>query len=129
MHATRILHASVNAAHDLEATRRFYAEVLGLEPAGRPEIPGIPGWWFTVGGAQVHVVGAAPGGATIDPTGNHYCLGVDDIEAAVLELEAAGIPYVRGRQGDGDGIVQVWISDPAGNTVELQQDPSLPPAS
>lgn len=125
MKVTRILHASVNAAGDLAGARRFYADVLGLEPAERPDIEGIPGSWFTVGEAQVHVVGAPPSGDAIDPIGNHYCLAVDDIDAAVAELDAAGIPYVRAGQGPRGEIVQIWIVDPAGNTVELQQDRSL----
>ena len=118
MKVTAILHASVNATGELEATRRFYAEVLGLGAAERPGIPGIPGHWFTIGDAQVHVVGAPPHGAGPDPTANHFCVAVDDLDAAIAELEAGGIPYVRGAQGP---VVQIWVADPAGNTVELQQ--------
>jgi catechol 2,3-dioxygenase-like lactoylglutathione lyase family enzyme len=125
MKVTRILHATVNAQGDLQGTRRFYAEVLGLEPAERPEIPGLPGFFFAVGDAQVHIVGAPPTGEAIDPTGNHYCLAVDDIEAAAAELEAGGIRYVRGAQGPNDEVTQIWIVDPAGSTVELQQDRPL----
>ena len=56
----------------------------------------------------------------IDPTGHHYCVAVDDLDAAVAELEARGIEYARGVQGE--GVVQIWITDPAGNTIELQQE-------
>jgi predicted enzyme related to lactoylglutathione lyase len=45
---------------------------------------------------------------------------VDDLDAAVAELEARGIAYARGVQGE--GTVQIWITDPAGNTIELQQE-------
>jgi hypothetical protein len=38
-----------------------------------------------------------------------------------LAWKAEGIPYVRGAQGT---VVQIWTTDRAGNTVELQQDPS-----
>lgn len=123
MRVTRILHASVNACGDLGATTRFYAEVLGMEPAARPDIPGVPGSWFAAGPGQVHVVGAPPRGEGIDPTGNHYCLAVDDIEAAVAALDAAGVPYLRGAQGP---VTQIWLTDPAGNTVELQEDHARP---
>jgi len=40
--------------------------------------------------------------------------------AAIGELEARGIAYERAVQGA--GTVQIWIIDPAGNTIELQQD-------
>jgi glyoxylase I family protein len=126
MNVTRILHASVNAAGGLEETTRFYAEVLGLLPAPRPEIPGVPGAWFRAGEGEVHVIGAPCRGEGIDPTGHHYCLAVEDLDAAVGELEAKGVPYVRAGQGS---VVQVFLTDPAGNTIELQQDRELESAS
>ena len=52
--------------------------------------------------------------------GNHYCVSVVDLDAAIAELEALGIDYQRAVQGK--NTVQIWISDPAGNTIELQQD-------
>ncbi len=120
MKVNRILHASVNVAGSLSDTDRFYAELLGMVRAERPEIPGVGGRWFTAGDGQVHLVDAPMAGEGIDPTGPHFCLGVDDLEAAVAELEARGIAYERAVQ-PGD-VVQIWIVDPAGNTVELQQD-------
>jgi len=66
------------------------------------------------------LVAAPPAGEGIDPTGHHYCVGVEDLDAAVAELEDRGIEYLRGVQGS--GTVQIWIRDPAGNTVELQHD-------
>jgi catechol 2,3-dioxygenase-like lactoylglutathione lyase family enzyme len=88
----------------------------------RPDIPGVPGAWKGVGDQELHLVGAPPRGTPIDSTGNHYCLAVDDLDAAIAELEANGIEYQRGVQGE--SAVQIWINDPAGNTIELQQDPS-----
>jgi catechol 2,3-dioxygenase-like lactoylglutathione lyase family enzyme len=98
----------------------FYGEVLGLGDKPRPEIPGVPGHWHTVGDQELHLVGAPASGAAIDPTGHHYCVSVDDLDAAIGELEARGIQYLRAVQGE--GTVQIWISDPAGNTIELQQE-------
>ena len=46
-----------------------------------------------------------------------------DLDAAVAELEERGIDYQRAVQGE--STVQIWISDPAGNTIELQQDTVL----
>jgi hypothetical protein len=49
--------------------------------------------------------------------------GVDDLDSAVAELERAGIPYVRGQQDQRGVIVaQIFVVDPAGNVVELQED-------
>ena len=43
---------------------------------------------------------------------------VDFFDAARAELESAGIEYLEGAQGD---VVQIWISDPNGQVIELQQ--------
>jgi catechol 2,3-dioxygenase-like lactoylglutathione lyase family enzyme len=119
MKVTRIHHASVNTAGKQQAAQRFYADVLGLPIAPRPDL-GVDGCWFEAGpGSQVHLIDAAPLGAGIDPIGNHYCLAVDDLDAAVADLEAAGVEYFRIGEGTG---AQVFVADPAGNTIELQQD-------
>jgi catechol 2,3-dioxygenase-like lactoylglutathione lyase family enzyme len=114
-------HVSVNR-HDAGLTDMvsFYAGVFGLESKERPEIPGVPGHWFNVSGQELHVVGAAPRGTDIDSTGNHFCVTVEDLDQAIAELNDKEIPYQRGVQGA--GTVQIWITDPAGNTIELQQD-------
>jgi catechol 2,3-dioxygenase-like lactoylglutathione lyase family enzyme len=121
MEVTRILHHSVNVEGGLDENVAFYRR-LGLADLPRPSIPGIGGHWFGVGQAQVHLVDAPPGEAAIRPTGPHVCFGVADLEAAIGELERDAVPYVRAAQGD---VVQIWVTDPAGNTIELQQDPDV----
>jgi catechol 2,3-dioxygenase-like lactoylglutathione lyase family enzyme len=123
VNVTGFNHVSVNTnGAPLGEVVDFYARVLGLGDQLRPDIPGVPGHWHAVGGQQLHIVGAPSRGHGIDPTGPHFCVTVDDLTGAVAELEASGIEYVRGVQGE--GTVQIWIVDPAGNTVELQQDRS-----
>jgi catechol 2,3-dioxygenase-like lactoylglutathione lyase family enzyme len=118
---TRFHHVSVNtAAAPLDEMVAFYGDVFGLADKDRPEIPGVPGHWKEVGDQELHLVGAPPSDAGIDPTGNHYCVAVADLDAAIAELEARGIEYRRAMQGE--GTVQIWINDPAGNTIELQQE-------
>ncbi len=125
MKVQRFQHVSVNAnGTPLEEMVSFYADVLGLEDKPRPEIPGVPGHWNVVGDQELHLVGAPPTGNAIDPTGHHFCVTVEDLDVAVAELEWRGIEYVRAVQGA--GTVQIWIRDPAGNTVELQQETVLP---
>jgi catechol 2,3-dioxygenase-like lactoylglutathione lyase family enzyme len=121
MKVTRLHHVSVNTNDaPLDEVVAFYHDVLGLGDEPRPEIPGVPGHWHTVGDQQLHLVGAPPSGTPIDPTGHHYCVAVDDLDAAIAELDARGIVYRRAVQGA--GTVQIWVNDPAGNTIELQQD-------
>ena len=118
MKAKRVLHGSVNVVGRLEETQRFYGEVLGLTTIPRPEIPGVGGQWFGVGDVEVHLVDAPAGDAGIRPADHHLCFAIDDLDAAIAELEEAGTPYLRSAQGE---VVQIFITDPAGNVVELQQ--------
>ena len=121
MKVTRFHHVSVNSNDaPLDEMVAFYGDVLGLGDKSRPEIPGVPGHWHVVGAQELHLVGAPPAGRGIDPTGNHYCVAVDDLDAAIAELEQRGIEYLRAVQGE--STVQIWITDPAGNTIELQQE-------
>jgi len=116
----RFHHVSVN--HNgvpLDELISFYRDVLGLDDKPRPEIEGIAGHWCAVGDQELHLVGAPSQGTRIDSTGNHFCAAVDDLDAAIGELDERGIEYKRALQGE--GTVQIWISDPAGNTIELQQ--------
>jgi catechol 2,3-dioxygenase-like lactoylglutathione lyase family enzyme len=118
---TRFHHVSVNSnGTPLDDMVSFYRDVLGLGDKVRPEIPGVPGHWHVVGDQELHMVGAAPQGTRIDATGHHYCVAVDDLDDAIAELEARGIEYHRAVQGE--STVQIWIADPAGNTLELQQE-------
>jgi catechol 2,3-dioxygenase-like lactoylglutathione lyase family enzyme len=118
---TRFHHVSVNSSGaTMNDMVSFYEGLFGLDSKERPEIPGIPGHWFDVSGQELHVVGAPPQGTRIDSTGNHFCVAVEDLDKAIAELEDQNIPYERAVQGA--GTIQIWISDPAGNTIELQQD-------
>jgi catechol 2,3-dioxygenase-like lactoylglutathione lyase family enzyme len=118
---TRFHHVSVNVSDaPLDDMVSFYGDLFGLDSKDRPDIPGVPGHWFHVADQELHVVGAPPRGTPIDSTGNHYCVAVEDLDKAILELEERDIPYERAVQGA--GTVQIWINDPAGNTIELQQE-------
>jgi catechol 2,3-dioxygenase-like lactoylglutathione lyase family enzyme len=118
---TRFHHVSVNCSDaPLSDMVSFYSDLFGLNSKDRPDIPGVPGHWFNVSDQELHIVGAPPQGTPIDSTGNHFCVAVEDLDKAILELEEGNIPYERAVQGA--GTVQIWITDPAGNTIELQQD-------
>ena len=51
----------------------------------------------------------------------YVCLEVADIDVAARELEAAGVPLIRGKQMGADGNWQAWIEDPDGHRIELMQ--------
>jgi catechol 2,3-dioxygenase-like lactoylglutathione lyase family enzyme len=122
MKVTKTLHHSVNVEGRLNASVEFYRNLLEMPDDARPVIPGIEGHWFGTGNAQLHLVDADAGPGPIQPAGPHICFAVADLDGAVAELDQAGIPYERGAQGT---TVQIWFVDPAGNTIEIQQDTDL----
>jgi lactoylglutathione lyase len=52
---------------------------------------------------------------------NHICLSVADIDQALRELEASGVPLIRPKALGADGNWQAWIEDPDGHRIELMQ--------
>jgi lactoylglutathione lyase len=52
---------------------------------------------------------------------NHICLEVGDIDAALRELQTAGVALIRDKQMGADGNWQAWIEDPDGHRIELMQ--------
>jgi catechol 2,3-dioxygenase-like lactoylglutathione lyase family enzyme len=111
---------------DLERTRDFYCEVLGLEAGERPPLP-FPGFWFTLNGAPcVHVaeraaydahavsVGLAESPAPID----HVAFAADGYEQLAVRLRAAGVGAVE-NDPPGAPMRQLFFSDPNGVRIEL----------
>jgi len=112
-------HVSVNVP-DVPSAVAFYTGVLGgTLRDDRPEF-GFGGAWIDLGASQVHLLEAA----APPVLGQHFALAVADLDAAVAELRGRGIavgdpsPVGSGRQ--------TFLSDPAGNTVELYEPPSAP---
>jgi glyoxylase I family protein len=110
-------HVSINVS-DVAAARDFYTRVLGLtERADRPDFS-FDGAWLDAGSQQVHLIKAD----VPPPLGQHFALAVTDLDAAVADLRALKVavtdpvPVGAGRQA--------FVTDPAGNRVELQQPPA-----
>jgi catechol 2,3-dioxygenase-like lactoylglutathione lyase family enzyme len=107
---------------DLDQARKFYGEVLGLthlweNPASIR---------FGVGSSQVSLFKRP--GVAVEHTVAHF--EVDDIEAAVQELEGKGVEFLDYTEGPlvtTGHIAQLgparaaWFRDPDGNTLGLRQ--------
>ena len=52
---------------------------------------------------------------------NHMCLAVEDIDAVVKRIEAAGISLLLPLKLAVDGNRQAWLEDPDGNRIELME--------
>lgn len=112
---------------DLEATRRFYVGILGMQEVPRPAFS-FPGAWFEAGTTQIHatVSDAESGEAGWGDRkvgslsrGHHFAFEVDDANYAAGELADAGIPIASGPKNRPDGPLQLYIHDPDGHLVEL----------
>ena len=119
-------------ARDLEASRHFYEDILGMDPVPRPDFP-FPGLWFQAGNTQIHVTlegeEAGPAGSssfegTMPARGHHMAFELDDCARAVEQLQSSGIPIAAGPQSRPDGFRQVYIHDPDGYLVELFSAPN-----
>lgn len=107
-------HVSVNV-DDVRSAVAFYTDLLGLRPIDRPDI-GVPGAWLEApNGLQVHLI-ELPGGGS---DSNHMAFAVDDIDAEIAALRARGVS-VPDWSDIGTGR-QVFLRDPSGNIVELNQ--------
>ena len=117
-----------NDAKLLNATKDFYANVLGLgSDSGRPTIPGIPGAWINVGAVgQIHLIGGdqpspVAKGPGEDPTRPHVAYAVANIVETRAELERLGVKYWVIEGLTSPDSTQLFMNDPCGNMVELHQ--------
>jgi lactoylglutathione lyase/glyoxylase I family protein len=108
-------------AHDLEATRRFYEDVLGLDIAFNFLRNGeVFGFYLNAGGRS-HVEVFQRDGTSFDETNqiNHLCLEVESIDDAIAHIEGQGVELMRPKKKGVDETWQCWVRDPNGVKVEI----------
>lgn len=123
---------------DLEATRVFYEQVLGLTVGPRPPFP-FPGLWMYRGdhgdlaNAVVHIIGIDPN----DPEGlkgylgdrdasslqgsgavDHVAFFAEGLRGMLARLREMGVP-LRERTVPSIGLHQLFLDDPNGVVIEL----------
>lgn len=102
------------AAADIAAARRFYHDVLGLE------IMMDHGWIATYGSPQqmaVQISVASEGGSgTPVPD---LSIEVDDIDATLEAMTAAGFPIEYGPVDEPWGVRRFYVRDPFGKLVNI----------
>jgi len=128
----RIEHFLV-AADDIDATRDWYARVLGLTPGPHPDF-GFPVHWMYIGDTDVVHIGpsARHAGAvqreylgrtsqgTPSGTGaiDHIAFRATGLRETVARLRAEAIDF-RQRRANGQALVQLFFHDPNGVKIEL----------
>ena len=123
---------------DLEATKTFYCDVLGLENGDRPPL-GFPGYWLYSGGVPtVHLLGERKPREGIvvrgtekkfDNTGrfDHIAFAASDLPGVRKRIASKNVTF-REQVIPRTGGTQIFLYDPDGVGVELNFDPSETPA-
>jgi methylmalonyl-CoA/ethylmalonyl-CoA epimerase len=128
--ANRIDHLGI-AVNDLAAAEGLFAQLLGTSSQGREvvESEGVEVSFFQVGESRFELLGAtgpeSPIQKSLDKRGqgiHHVALSVDDIDAEVARLTAAGFQFVGDAPRPGAGGHRVAFIHPKsanGILVEL----------
>ena len=110
-------HITVNAS-DLDASRRFYVEVLGLRDGDRPAFDGPGAWLYAGDRPVVHLVGGRERPAQTTGAFDHYAFRAADLAGVIGRLKAANMAYDLFTV-PGLGRKQVFVEDPDGVKIEL----------
>ncbi len=116
---------------DLDATRRFYTELLGMTEITRPDFD-FPGAWFatrpdqqraeihaTVASKQAGRAGWGDLGATRLSRGHHFAFQVADAVSFEKFLRTQGVEIAIACRPRPDGAIQFYLQDPDGHVIEL----------
>lgn len=116
---------------DIERTRRFYCDALGMRVGFRPELA-FDGYWLYVGDVPcIHVaerhsyrrysesigIPVTPGG---EGTGmiDHVAFNATDFDATLARLREQGVEPAQNLLDD-IGLRQLFLDDPSGVKIEL----------
>ena len=107
-------------AQDLEATRGFYRDVLGMHTRSNFLRDGRTFGFYLDCGGRSHVEVFQKDASTYSELNqiNHFCLEVENIDAAIAHIKAKGID-VTAKKHACDDTFQAWIRDPNGVKIEL----------
>ncbi len=130
MEILQLHHVSLPTS-DLERSRTFYREVLGLEEIARPPFP-FPGAWFRLGDRELHLIAGErvdpQGGTGVEPSQLHFAIRVPSYRLALEHLRGLGYDEERA-EGDPKRLVarpqavtgypQLYLVDPDLHLIEI----------
>ncbi len=116
---------------DVEASRKFYVGLLGMQEVPRPAFT-FDGAWFRAGATLIHLIGAhdrsGPAGYPVEvlvrsSRNHHFAFEVEDARDAAEKLKSLGVTLLDDAKLRPDGAVQVFLTDPDHHVVELCTSP------
>lgn len=107
---------------DLDETEKFYCSCLGLSKKFNFIRDGkVFGYYLQINANNfIEVFLDDANSSEKEPSIKHFCLEVDDIDKAIVEIRNCGID-VTDKEIGLDNSWQVWITDPNGVKIELHQ--------
>ena len=113
LHVTQIDHVSVLIT-DVERSRAFYRDLLGLKEIARPRTFDFVVVWFDLGNQQLHLL-LKDRPDTLSP--RHFALRVGDCQAARQHFQRHGIAVEETTPIP--GADRFFIRDPDSNRIEI----------
>ena len=109
------------APQQLDRSRRFYRDLLGLAIYREFGPPDDPGLVFFLGQGLLEVSGHAAG-----PPGRSVLIWIQvrDVHAEHVRLAAAGVPIVREPAAEPWGLIEMRMEDPDGVRIVLVEVPA-----
>ncbi|VVM07131.1 methylmalonyl-CoA/ethylmalonyl-CoA epimerase [Methylacidimicrobium cyclopophantes] len=129
-----LLHHVALPVTDLEKSKSFYREILGLQEIPRAPFP-FPGAWFALpGGQRVHLIVSSGqtfrSGKGIDQRDVHFALRVASYREALEELRRKGytpeaadeLHRIKVDPHSVAGFPQLYLLDPDRNLIEINAE-------
>lgn len=108
---------------DLRESAKFYREIIGLKPVDVPDnLVAIRRWFQIAPNQQLHLLlGRNEPVTNNDKNGGHFSLTIPKYSADKIEtfLKEKGLAYVRQKRFD--GAFQIYVTDPDGYVIELNE--------
>ncbi|MCC5936354.1 MAG: VOC family protein [Lunatimonas sp.] len=125
---TRINHVAIYAK-DIQASGEFYEKIVGLKEIDEPFKDGLHIWYDMGLGTSLHVIAREhPWTNPSIEKDNHLCFSVADLDGFIKQLVENKIPYEDARGNPStinirpDGIRQIYIQDPSGYWLEINDE-------
>ncbi|SDA56938.1 Catechol 2,3-dioxygenase [Algoriphagus alkaliphilus] len=122
----KVNHIAVHVSN-LKKSMSFYQDVLALQEIEEPFKDGLHAWYDIGGGAALHLIEAPNIPKTVSKV-NHLCFSIPDMKGFIENMNAKSYPFeswagVKGEVTNRvDGIKQIYIQDPDGYWLEINDD-------
>jgi catechol 2,3-dioxygenase-like lactoylglutathione lyase family enzyme len=105
---------------DIQASAKFYRDILGLKPVEVPDNLKAIRAWFDIGNGQmIHLLAGRTQPIFHDKDGSHIALFVDSIDKSEQFLKQHNLTFHK--QVRFDGVTQIYFPDPDGYLFELNE--------